>query len=76
LIAVLVADVWELTKADMVTAGISKITLFNSPLSVTDPDDFLKYLRPWCARCAFSDRNLHSRMPLDPMHVRFKRICV
>jgi hypothetical protein len=25
-----------------------------------------------CARCAFSDRNLHSRMPLDPTHVRLK----
>jgi hypothetical protein len=24
------------------------------------------------ARCAFSDRNLHSRMPLDPTHVCFK----
>jgi hypothetical protein len=24
-------------------------------------------------RCAFSDRNLHSRMPLDPMHVRLKQ---
>jgi hypothetical protein len=24
-------------------------------------------------RCAFSDRNLHSRMPLDPTHVRLKR---
>jgi insulysin len=23
-------------------------------------------------RCAFSDRNLHSRMPLDPTHVRLK----
>jgi hypothetical protein len=28
------------------------------------------------ARCAFSDRNLHSRMPLDPTHVRLKRTCV
>jgi hypothetical protein len=27
-------------------------------------------------RCAFSDRNLHSRMPLDPTHVRLKRTCV
>jgi hypothetical protein len=27
-------------------------------------------------RCAFFDRNLHSRMPLDPTHVRFKRTCV
>jgi ubiquitin-activating enzyme E1 len=27
------------------------------------------------ARCAFSDRNLHSRMPLDPTHV-LKRTCV
>jgi hypothetical protein len=25
------------------------------------------------ARCAFSDRHLHSRMPLDPTHVRLKR---
>jgi hypothetical protein len=24
-------------------------------------------------RCAFPDRNLHSRMPLDPTHVRLKR---
>jgi hypothetical protein len=24
------------------------------------------------ARCAFSDRNLHSRMPLVPTHVRLK----
>jgi hypothetical protein len=24
------------------------------------------------ARCAFFDRNLHSRMPLDPTHVRLK----
>jgi acylaminoacyl-peptidase len=28
------------------------------------------------ARCAFFGRNLHSRMPLDPTHVRFKRTCV
>jgi hypothetical protein len=27
-------------------------------------------------RCAFSDRKLHSRMPLDPTHVRLKRTCV
>jgi beta-glucosidase-like glycosyl hydrolase len=28
-------------------------------------------------RCAFSDRVLHSRMPLDPTHhVRLKRTCV
>jgi hypothetical protein len=27
-------------------------------------------------RCAFSDRILHSRMPLDPTHVRWKRSCV
>jgi hypothetical protein len=26
--------------------------------------------------CAFFGRNLHSRMPLDPTHVRLKRICV
>jgi hypothetical protein len=28
------------------------------------------------AQCAFSNRILHSRMPLDPTHVRFKRTCV
>jgi hypothetical protein len=27
-------------------------------------------------RCAFSNRKLHSRMPLDPTHVRLKRTCV
>jgi hypothetical protein len=27
-------------------------------------------------RCAFSDSNLHSRMPSDPTHVRIKRTCV
>jgi hypothetical protein len=27
-------------------------------------------------RCAFSDRILHSRMPLDPTHVRLKRTCM
>jgi hypothetical protein len=27
-------------------------------------------------RCAFFGRNLHSRMPLDPTHVRLKRTCV
>ena len=30
----------------------------------------------WMARFFFSDRNLHSRMPLDPTHVRLKRTCV
>jgi hypothetical protein len=25
-----------------------------------------------CVRCAFSDTGLHSRMPLDPTHVRLK----
>jgi hypothetical protein len=28
------------------------------------------------ARCAFSDRILHSRMPLDPTHVCLKHTCV
>jgi hypothetical protein len=28
------------------------------------------------ARCAFSDRNSHSRMPLDPGYVRLKQTCV
>jgi hypothetical protein len=27
-------------------------------------------------RCAFSHRNLHSRMPLDPTPVRLKRACM
>jgi hypothetical protein len=28
------------------------------------------------ARCAFSDRNLHLRMPLVPTYVRLQRTCV
>jgi hypothetical protein len=31
---------------------------------------------PAVAQCAFFDRNLYSRMPLDPTHVRLKRTCV
>jgi hypothetical protein len=27
-------------------------------------------------RCAYSDRKVHSRMPMDPMHGRFKRTFV
>jgi hypothetical protein len=38
--------------------------------------DFMKKLQTWKARCAFFGRNLHSMMPLDPTHVRFKRTCV
>jgi hypothetical protein len=30
----------------------------------------------YLARCSFSDRSLHSRMPLDPTHVRVKQTCV
>jgi hypothetical protein len=30
----------------------------------------------YMVRCAFSDIILHSRMSLDPTHVRFKRTCV
>jgi hypothetical protein len=32
--------------------------------------------RDWYARCAFFDRNLHSRMPLVPTPARLKRACV
>jgi hypothetical protein len=30
----------------------------------------------YVVRCAFSNRILHSRMPLDPTHVRLKQTCV
>jgi hypothetical protein len=30
-------------------------------------------LSGYSVRCAFSDRNLHSMMPLDPTHVPLKR---
>jgi hypothetical protein len=35
-----------------------------------------RFYQSTCARCAFFGRNLHSRMPLDPTHVRLKRTCV
>jgi cleavage and polyadenylation specificity factor subunit 3 len=38
--------------------------------------DGRKIKRKIGAWCAFSGRCLHSRMPLDPTHVRFKRTCV
>jgi hypothetical protein len=47
LLAILVADIWELTADDMATAGIESITLFNSSINVTNPEAFLKFVRPW-----------------------------
>jgi hypothetical protein len=44
-------------------------TMFESGSGV-DCDDAM------AVRFFFSDRNLHSRMPLDPTHVRLKRTCV
>jgi hypothetical protein len=44
------------------------------------PSDFALLLIPSFengrVRCAFSGRNSHSRMPLDPTHVRLKRTYV
>jgi hypothetical protein len=46
-------------------------------ICIVDVTDFPGSLVPGLnARCAFSDRNLHARLPLDPTHVRLKRTCV
>jgi hypothetical protein len=46
-------------------------SVFQTELSVNRS----AYGVPKKVRCAFSDRILHSRMPLDPTHVRLKRTC-
>jgi hypothetical protein len=48
---------------------VMSLTIFGGPFNVLNEDYHV-------VRCAFSDRNLHSRMSLDPPHVRFKRTCV
>jgi hypothetical protein len=47
-------------------------------VSSCEEEDREKYFenRRNVVRCAFSDRNAHSRMPLDPIHVRLKRTYV
>ena len=45
--AILVADIWDMTVDDMVAAGASSFNLFGSPINVSEPGDFLKFLRPW-----------------------------
>jgi ubiquitin-activating enzyme E1 len=53
------------------------IELFDAPLQVVlESIELATGLKISQVRCAFSDRNLHSRMPLDPTHVRLKRTCV
>ena len=47
MLAVLVADIWALSVADMAAAGIAKMTLLNSPLSVAEPEGILRFVRPW-----------------------------
>lgn len=47
MLAVLVADIFQLSKADMAEANITKMTLLNSPLSVTEPEGLLRFIRPW-----------------------------
>jgi hypothetical protein len=44
----------------------------NPDLDCTDKDEFAPFCPGW-VRCAVFDRILHSRMPLDPTHVRLKR---
>jgi hypothetical protein len=72
---------WYVDAGDKASARIA--TLFNrilqpwrsvSNMSTHGLFDF--YYEADLARCAFSDKNLHLRMPLDPTHVRFKRTCV
>jgi hypothetical protein len=47
------------------------VTCTHSKTVGTVPGDEFRVRLHW-VRCAFSDRNLQSRMPLDPTHVRLK----
>ena len=49
---------------------VNCVQTLKEPTSVFQgPFEYIKFPS---ARCAFSDRNLHPRMPLDPAHVRLK----
>jgi hypothetical protein len=50
-----------------------KSSLRTSHKALKDRKGSLRGSKPGTVRCAFFDRNLHSRMPLDPTHVRLKR---
>jgi hypothetical protein len=62
--------VW--TNGSMVTVQCTPAT----PMSERIDCGHLHISESDCVRCAFSDRIVHSRMPLDPTHVRFKQTCV
>jgi alpha-galactosidase len=60
---------WCLMKSPLIIgANVSALS--------TDSLAILKNTGLVAVRCAFSDRNFHSRMPLDPTHVLLKRTCV
>jgi serine/threonine protein kinase len=62
---------WEGSNRKDIEASITKES--------ADPKafkEFLIWFSGHMVRCAFFGRNLHSRMPLDPTHVRLKRTCV
>jgi polygalacturonase len=60
------------------SGGMENITVTDCDFSQTRTGLNIKYseYRGGYVRCAFSDSNLHPRMPLDPTHVRLKRTCV
>jgi hypothetical protein len=53
-------------------AGCGQLAVTWAALSVDDDGGAMVLAY---ARCAFSDRSLHSMMKLDPTHVRMKRSC-
>jgi hypothetical protein len=58
------------------TEGLGNILSFRKCTRCCRSDQSISCLRPtyaYTVRCAFSDRILHSRMPLDPTHVRLKQ---
>jgi hypothetical protein len=62
------------------TAGLNNVI---NMLPAKDPQEFamfpaedVAFVNQWMVRCAFSNRMLHLRMSLDPMHVRLKRTCL
>jgi hypothetical protein len=64
---------WTKASATYLGAGSVVLTVPSDTAAIRYAwHDYVECVLVNSVRCAFSDRNLHSRMPLDPTHVRLK----